>query len=109
MGAFSQKKGRKGEIEFRDLLRENGISAYRNDQRGQGGQDNPDIGGLAGCHIEVKRREHLSLNAALDQATADSGGALPVVAHRVNRRPWVISMRLDDWLQLYEAWRGQTV
>lgn len=64
----------------------------------------PDLYGLDGIHIEVKRKENINLPAALAQAEADAkkfGDGLPAVFHRANRKPRTVSMPLDAWLQLY--------
>jgi hypothetical protein len=42
----------------------------------------------------------------MSQAIHDADGkALPAVMTRRNRSPWLVCMRLDDWLRLYGAWR----
>lgn len=61
--------------------------------------------GLPGVHIEVKRVERLNITEAMAQAIRDAqrfqNGA-PAVFHRRNRQPWLVTMRLSDWLALYE-------
>lgn len=75
----------------------------RNDQRFIGGMDNPDIALQVGgrrYHLEVKRAERFNAYEAMEQAIIDSNGkAVPVVVHRRNRRPWLVVMRLGDFLQ----------
>lgn len=68
----------------------------------------PDIEGLPGIHMEVKRVERLNLWDAMAQSIRDSerfGDGVPTVFHRRNRSPWLVTMRLDDWLSLYEQGR----
>ena len=63
-----------------------------------------DITGLPGIHIEVKRVEKLNVGEALDQSIRDSErmrDGLPALFHRRNRKPWLVTMRLSDWLKLY--------
>ena len=64
----------------------------------------PDLTGLDGVHIECKRVERLNVPEAMAQAARDSerfrDGA-PAVFHRRSREPWLVTMRLDDWLELY--------
>lgn len=94
----SKKKGSDGERELSELLRDHGIRAYRNDQIFKSGLENPDVRAEVEdiqVHIEVKRVEHLNLQAAVKQAVRDANGkALPVVAHRRNREPWLITVPL---------------
>lgn len=82
------------------------IAAHRNLQRYVGGLDNPDVSCRVGgrvLHVEVKRRERFDLYPALEQAQRDANGhALPVVAHRRSRKPWVAVLALEDFLNLLE-------
>lgn len=101
MGASQQRKGAAGERELAAHLREYGYDTKR------GGfvfGEKPDLVGLPGIHIEVKRVERLNLDAAMDQAIGDSekfGDGFPAVFHRKNHRPWMVTMRFDDWIRIY--------
>ena len=67
----------------------------------------PDLVGLPGVHIEVKRREVVDLAAALKQAAEDAerfGDGIPAVFARGNRQKWRVTMLLDDWLNLYQRY-----
>ena len=102
MGAKSQRKGASGEQELTRLLRDAGYPAVWGGNRTFG--STPDIVGLNGVHIECKRVEHLNLERAMEQAERDAHrfrDGLPVVIHRRNNEPWVVSMRLEHWLRLY--------
>lgn len=98
----SKAKGSRAEREICHILTGEGYAAHRNDQWGVGGYNNPDVAaeGLERFHLEVKRTEHLNLGAAMEQAERDAAGRVPVVAHRRNRRPWLVTMHLSDWLAL---------
>lgn len=65
----------------------------------------PDLVGLPGVHIECKRVERLNLYEAMRQAQRDAerfqDGA-PCVFHRRNRKPWLVTMQLTDWMELYK-------
>lgn len=99
---MSRDKGKRGERELAGILRGYGFDAKRGVQY-HGGPDSPDITGLPGVHIEVKRTEKLSLYDALAQSKADSGpGEMPVVMHRRNDCEWVVIQPLDDWIELYK-------
>lgn len=103
----SKRKGCAGEREFAALCREEG---YDNAQRGQqfkGGIDSPDVKGLPGIHVEVKRVEKLNIHDAISQSIRDSEDkAIPIVAHRRNRDIWLITMRASDWFTLYREYEA---
>lgn len=106
-----KKKGNAGERELLHLLEAHGIPAHRNNQAFIGGLDRPDIAAEVGgipLHVEVKRQERLRLSEAVAQAVHDANGhALPIVAHRSNRQPWLLTVRLEDVLQfLHESEMG---
>ena len=104
MGRTQQRKGRGGELELCRILNEEGLPVSPGMPLSFGGT--PDLVGLPGVHIEVKRTERLNLRAAMEQAERDAlafqDGA-PAVFHRQNRRPWLVTMRLDDWIRLYQG------
>ena len=108
----TKRKGSAGEREFLSFLEANGVRANRNEQRYIGGLDNPDIAAQIGgvpFHVEVKRTERFRLYDALDQAKRDANGhRIPLVAHRQNRRPWVVVMDAADFLRIIhkeDAWQ----
>lgn len=96
----SKRKGSAGEREFAALLTARGFPAHRNDQTFVGGKGLPDVdaAGLEAYHFEVKRVERLNVPEAMKQAVSDASGRIPAVVHRRNREQWLITMRLDDWL-----------
>lgn len=102
MGKSSQRKGRAGELELAKILEGYGYEIDPGRSNSYGTQ--PDISGLPGVHIEVKRVEKLNVPAAFTQAQRDSGkfqDGVPVLFHRRNREPWLVTMSLEDWLELY--------
>lgn len=102
MGKGSQRKGADGERELAAVLREHGFEITRGGSLSFG--EVPDLSGLPGVHIEVKRVERLNIMEAMEQAIRDSEDFLdgaPTVFHRRNRCPWLVTMRLEDWLELY--------
>ena len=109
LGRSQQRKGRAGELEFSRLLREYGYNVQPGRAQSFGGV--PDVSGLPGIHVEVKRVERLNISQAMAQAVRDAerfqDGA-PTVFHRRNREPWLVTMRLLDWLKLYGAALGET-
>ena len=104
----SQRKGRGGELELAGILEEHGIPAR------PGGALNfgtiPDITGVPGIHVEVKRVEKLNVPEAMAQAIRDSQkfkDGMPALFHRRNRSPWLVTMRLDDWLKMYKGYQNE--
>ena len=96
----SRRKGAAGERELARLLKEHGFDARRGQQySGLGGDD---VVGLPGIHVECKRAERLNVDLAMAQAERDAKeGELPAVFHRKNRREWLVTMRLEDWISIY--------
>ena len=100
----SKNKGSRGERELAAILREHGFNTRRG-QQFSGGIDSPDVIGLPGIHIEVKRVESLNIHKAYAQAVRDADGkAIPAVFHRRNREPWMVTLNLDDFMEIYKAW-----
>lgn len=100
----SQKKGRAGEIELSKILNTYGIPAAPGNPLNFGSV--PDVIGIPGIHIEVKRVEKLNVGEAMNQAIRDSEkfhDGMPALFHRRNRQPWLVTMRLDDWMKLYKG------
>ena len=105
MGRASQRKGAAGERELAAILRGRGYDIERGGSLSYG--EVPDLVGLPGVHIEVKRVERL--NVPEDQATrdADRFGGFHALFHRRSRPPWLVTMRLADWLELYQAFEDK--
>ncbi|MDE6261029.1 MAG: hypothetical protein K2M42_09275 [Oscillospiraceae bacterium] len=108
-GRMSRRKGQNGELELAHLLREHGFPDVRRTSQycGKTG-DAADLVGLQGIHIESKRTERLSLYEAMEQAQRDAEAAgkgnFPTVFHRRSKRPWMVIMGIEDWLELYRAY-----
>lgn len=104
LGRSQQRKGRAGEIELAHILQSHGFDIDPGMAQSFGAV--PDISGLPGVHAEIKQVERLNISQAMAQAVRDAerfqDGA-PTVFHRRNREPWLVTMRLPDWLELYSA------
>lgn len=106
MGKKSREKGKAGERELSHVLTQHGYPSRRGQQY-CGGDGSPDVIGLEGIHIECKRVERLNLQEAMDQSRRDAkDGEIPAVFHRKNYCDWMVTMRLDDWIQLYREWEA---
>lgn len=104
MGKASQRKGSAGEKELSDILNAQGFITQPGGSQTYGTV--PDVTGLPGIHIEVKRRERLNLAEAMQQAKKDADrfrDGLPAVFHRRNRQEWLVTMPLTAWLRIYKA------
>lgn len=108
----SRQKGKRGELEFAHLLTDAGFPARRG-QQFKGGADSPDvICESLPYHWEVKRVQSLNLHKAMHQAKDEAPpNAPPVVAHRRNGEPWLITMDFQDWIEMarelasWEQWK----
>lgn len=101
-GKASQRKGADGERELAAVLREYGYEIKRGGSMSFG--EVPDLVGLPGIHVEVKRREQVRLSEWMQQAETDSKrfrDGMPVVFHRRSREPWRVTMNLADFMRLY--------
>lgn len=99
----SNDKGKKGERELSNILKEHGFNTRRGQQY-CGANGDADVIGLPGIHIECKRVERLNISSAMKQSKNDAEESeIPVVMHRKNRESWLVTMELEDWLQLFEA------
>ena len=103
MGRSSQRKGAGGERELAKLLKGYGCDVRRGGALSVGRE--PDLVGLPGIHVEVKRAERLNLPEAVKQSRQDSdrfNDGLPAVFHRRNRGEWLVTMPLDAWMIIYQ-------
>jgi Holliday junction resolvase len=98
----SRAKGKRGELELAKVLRLYGYDAHRGQQY-KGGADSPDVTGIPGFHIEVKRVERLDLDAAMEQSIRDAGTEKPLVIHRKNGKPWKVTMLLEDFIEVINS------
>lgn len=102
MGKSQRDRGKRGERELAKILREHGYEARRGQQY-CGISGDADVVGIPGVHIECKRTERLRLYDALGQSAKDArDGELPVVISRADRKPWVVTMDLEGFLQLID-------
>lgn len=95
MGKSQRDKGARGEREVVEMLKEAGFFA----RRGQVFNGEPDII----CpdipfHLEVKRHETLEIPKWFKQSERDCGDLYPAVVYRQSRQPWLITMKVCDFL-----------
>lgn len=109
-GKASQRKGADGERELAAVLREYGYEIKRGGSMSFG--EVPDLVGLPGVHIEVKRCEQVRLSEWMQQAERDSQhfkDGLPAVFHRRSREGWRITMNLADFMRGSIAFRKRNL
>lgn len=98
----SREKGARGERELANILTAYGFSCRRG-QQFCGANGDADVVGLDGIHIECKRVENLNIIKAMEQAKKDAReNEKPTVFHRKNGTEWLVTMRLEDWIEIYK-------
>lgn len=94
----SRQKGKRFELQISHILQEKGFDARRGVQY-SGINGDADVVGLPGIHIEAKAVENLNLYKAYEQSCRDAReGEVPVVIHKKNRKPILVTLALEDWL-----------
>lgn len=106
MAVNSKAKGARFERQLASKLREYGYDARRTAQYCGKSGDASDVVGLPGLHIEAKHQERMSLYEWMSQAKRDSEGTgrLPAVFHKKNNAEILVTMTLEDWINLYREW-----
>ena len=105
----SKVKGAAGERELSKTLKEYGYDCRRG-QQFCGANGDADVVGLTGIHIECKRVERLNLYDAMAQSKHDAkDGEKPAVFHRKNRCKWLVTMELEDFMEIYREWEAGTL
>ena len=106
MAVNSKQKGARFERQLASRLREHGYEARRTAQYCGNSGDASDVAGLPGLHIEAKHQEAMRLYEWMAQAKRDSDGTgrLPAVFHKKNNAEILVTMELDDFMNLYREW-----
>lgn len=113
-GRKSRDKGKRGQLEFVKVVEAHGLKAIdMGNLQSSSNVDVPDVSIENVALVEVKRRESFSLYPALEQAVRAFEAyalkrdcAFPVVAHRRNRKEWVIVLRAEDFFELLKAYES---
>jgi Holliday junction resolvase len=96
----AKRKGDNFERQVAALLSESlGLDAQRvllSGQRGEG-----DIQGVPFVHIECKRQEQTRLSQWFDHEQHKANGKPLVIVHKKSREPIMVTMILDDWIELF--------
>jgi Holliday junction resolvase len=111
MSVNSKRKGAQFERTLASKFREYGYSESRRTAQYCGNTgDASDVVGLPGIHVEAKACEQMRLYEWISQAKRDAEaggkGKLPAVFHKKNYAEILVTMRLEDWFNLYREWEA---
>lgn len=110
MAVNSKQKGARFERLLASKFREYGYEARRTAQYCGNTGDASDVVGLPGLHIEAKHQERMCLYEWMAQAKRDAEangkGNLPAVFHKKNNADILVTMTLDDFMNLYREWEA---
>jgi Holliday junction resolvase len=110
MAVNSKQKGARFERLLASKFREYGYDARRTAQYCGNTGDASDVVGLNGLHIEAKHQETMRLYDWMSQAKRDAeaggGKKLPAVFHKKNNAPILVTMELEDFMNLYREWEA---
>ena len=106
----SKQKGARFERHLASRFREYGYEARRTAQYCGNTGDASDVVGLPGLHVEAKHQERMNLYDWMDQAKRDAEaggeGRLPAVFHKKNNADILVTMRFEDFMNLYVEWEA---
>ena len=111
MAVNSKRKGAEFERKLASKFREYGYSDARRSAQYCGNTgEAADIVNLPGIHVEAKACEQMRLYDWIGQAKRDAEaggkGNLPAVFHKKNYAEILVTMRLEDWFNLYREWEA---
>lgn len=102
----SKQKGKRGELVVAHAFQKYGFEANRTAQcRGNTGQA-PDVEVKnTNLHVEVKFQNKMHLYDWMEQADrdceAEKKNNIPVVIHKANNKPMLVSMHFEDFMEIY--------
>lgn len=110
MAVNSKRKGANFERKLASIFRDYGYDARRTAQYCGNTGDASDVVGLPGIHVEAKNQERMQLYDWMAQAIRDAEaggkGNLPAVFHKKKYAEILVTMRLEDWFNLYREWEA---
>ena len=110
MGKMQRDKGARFERIVASMFCDWGYPAFRTAQfEGKSGEC-ADVEGVPLLHIECKACERMELYKWLAQAERDNAASkhpqTPVVIHKANNKPILVSLKFDDFIQMYKEWEA---
>ena len=110
MAVNSKQKGARFERLLASKFREHGYEARRTAQYCGNTGDASDVVGLPGLHVEAKHQEQMRLYEWMAQAVRDAEaggeGRLPAVFHKKNNADILVTMRLEDFMEIYREYEA---
>ena len=110
MGKMQRDKGARFERTVAGLFKDWGYNAFRTAQYEGKSGNCADVEGVPGLHIECKAVERMHLYDWIEQAIRDNKASknpqIPVVIHKANNKPVLVSMTFDDFIQIYKEWEA---
>lgn len=111
MAVNSKQKGARFERQLASKFREYGYDNARRTQQYCGNTgDASDVAGLPHIHVEAKHQEKMYLydwmNQAIHDAEKSGKNVLPAVFHKKNNADILVTMRLEDWMNLYREFEA---
>lgn len=108
MAINSKQKGKRFELALASKLRGHGYEVRRTAQYCGNTGAAADLIGLPGLHIEAKHCEQMRLYEWMEQAKRDAKGKgrLPAVFHKKNNATILVTMELDDFMEIYREWEA---
>ena len=100
----SRAKGARFERALSHKLSEYGFDCRRG-QQFCGANGDADVVGLPHLHIEAKNVQRESVRSWMEQSERDArDGEIPVVMHKKDRMPILVTLNLDDFMLMYRQW-----
>ncbi len=112
VGRASKQKGARFELEIAHFLQAHGYpDAHRTAQHCGKTGDVGDVEGIEGLHIECKHVERLNLYNAYHQSVRDNNAKnnsdIPIVVHKKNREMTLVTLSLDDFIEIFSTYRKE--
>lgn len=112
MSINSRDKGSRFERKVVELFKDYGYDAFRTAQYCGKTGECADVEGVPLLHIEAKHQERMELYKWMEQADRDNNASkhkkTPVVIHKANNKPILVTMHFEDWIDLYREWEAGT-
>lgn len=109
MAVNSKQKGARFERALASKLREYGYGKARRTAQYCGNTgEAADVIGLPGLHIEAKHQETMRLYDWIGQAKRDAEGSgkLPAVFHKKNNSAILVTMEMEDFMEIYREYEA---
>lgn len=106
----SREKGKRFERQLASILTKDYGYQCRRGQQYCGAEGNADVIGLPKIHIEAKHQERMQLYDWMAQAKSDAKeDELPAVFHKKNNHKILVTMELDDFMNVYREFSNSEV